>query len=297
MKKVLITLALFAVTTAAFSQECFQVLSGTKIIQESTGTYTLIINYDTKGNKALDVVVKCDTTQINSTNTCFINNGNGTQMYWGFSCPSGNITAILTPHTGSCNTSTCQSIIIYGPAAGPQPVKLSDFSAIRTKQVVTLNWNTEFEIDAKEFNIERAEGSEFRTIGAIASNGNSTIKKSYSFADKNDNTGTTFYRLKNVDLNGRFTYSAIKTVKGIGATSDVTIFPNPARADSKISIIGAAANSSLQLFDFSGKVLKTINGNSINSLDLSGVKNGTYLIRIVEKSTNEVIIKKLTVNN
>ena len=297
MKKILITLVLFAVTTGAFSQECFQVLPGTRIIRESTGTYTLIINYDNKGNKALDVVVKCGNTQINSTNTCFINDGSGTQVYWGFSCGSGNISAILTPHTGNCGTSSCPSITIYGPAGAPLPVRLSGFSAVRSKQVVALNWNTEFETDAKEFNIERAEGNEFHSIGIIASNVNSTTKKSYSFNDKNDNIGTTYYRLKNVDLNGKFTYSEIRTVKGIGSASDVTIFPNPARSDSKISVVGATANSSIQLLDFSGKVLKNINSNAVNSLDLSGVKNGVYLIRIVDKSTSDVIIKKLTISN
>ena len=187
--------------------------------------------------------------------------------------------------------------IIYGPGAGPQPVKLSGFSAVRTKQVVALEWTTEFEIDAKEFIVERAEGSEFRSIGTININGNSSTKKSYSFNDKNENAGNTYYRLKNVDLDGKFTYSQIRIVKGIGAVNDVTVFPNPARSNSKISVVGVTSNSSIQLLDFSGKVLKNINSNTVNLIDLSGVKNGTYLIRIIDKSTNEVVNKKLTISN
>ena len=296
MKKFLITLALFAVATAAFSQECFEVLQPTSIFKQSDLNYTLSIKYNTTGMKALSVIVKCGDKVL--LDSCFLNNGNGTKIYPDLECSSGNIYAILTPHTGSCSSTPCPRLpIIYGPGAGPQPVKLSGFSAVRTKQVVALEWTTEFEIDAKEFIVERAEGNEFRSVGTIPSNGNSSTKKSYSFNDKNENTGATYYRLKNVDLDGKFTYSAIRTVKGIGATSDVTIFPNPARSDSKISVVGATANSSIQLLDFSGKVLKNINSNAFNSLDLSGVKNGVYLIRIVEKSTSIVIIKKLTVNN
>ncbi len=296
MKKILITLVLFASTTAAFSQECFEVLQPTFISKQLDGRYTLSIRYNTTGMKSLSVIVKCGNAVI--LDSCFLNNGNGIKSYTDLVCTIGNISAILTPHTGSCSAAPCPSLpIIYGPEGGPTPVKLSGFSASRTKQVVALNWTTEFEIDAKEFNVERAEGTEFRSIGTIASNGNSTSTRSYSFNDKNDNIGATYYRLKNVDLNGKFTYSAIRTVKGIGAASDVTIFPNPARADSKVSVVGATANSSLQLLDFSGKVLKNINSNSINSLDLSGVKIGTYLIRIVDKSTNEVVVKKLTISN
>ena len=296
MKKILITLALFAVNTAAFSQECFQILQPTLIFKQLDGNYTLRIRYNTTGMKALSVVVKLDNEV--SFDSCFLNNGNGIKDYTDLVCKSGNIYAILTPHTGSCSSTPCPRLpILYGPGAGPQPVKLSGFSAVRTKQLVALNWTTEFEIDAKEFIVERAEGTEFRRVGTIASNGNSSTKKSYSFNDKNENLGLTYYRLKNVDLNGKFTYSEIRTVKGIGAADDVTVFPNPARSNSKISLVGVAANSSIQLIDFSGKVLKNINSTTVNSLDLSGVKNGTYLIRIMDKSTNEVVNKKLTVSN
>lgn len=296
MKKILITLALFAVATAAFSQECFEVLQPTSIFKQSDLNYTLSIKYNTTGMKALSVIVKCGDKVL--LDSCFLNNGNGTKNYTDLVCESGNIYAILTPRTGSCSETPCPRLpIIYGPGAWPQPVKLGGFSAVRTKQVVALEWTTEFEIDAKEFIVERAEGNEFRSVGTIPSNGNSSTKKSYSFNDKNENTGATYYRLKNVDLDGKFTYSEIRTVRGIGSARDVTIFPNPARSDSKISVVGATANSSIQLLDFSGKVLKNINSNAFNSLDLSGVKNGVYLIRIVEKSTSIVIIKKLTVNN
>ena len=288
---------MLVLTTAAFSQECFKITSGTRIQQETNSTYTLVINFNNNGNKALGIVVKCGNTQINSSNTCFISSGSGTQMYSGFSCASGNISAILTPYSGNCGSSSCKDTTIYGPAGAPLPVKLSGFSAVRSKHVVTLKWNTEFETDAKEFIVERADGNEFRSLGSLKANGSSITQKSYIFNDKNESVATTYYRLKNVDLNGKFTYSEIRTVKGIGSASDVTVFPNPARSNSKISVVGATANSSIQLLDFSGKVLKNMSSNAVNSLDLSGIKNGTYLVRIIDKTTNEVVNKKLTVNN
>ena len=301
MKKILFSIAMLVLTTAAFSQ-CFQILSGTRIQMETSGMYTLVINYQTDGIKSLGIVVMCGSTPYTSpAPPCFSSNSPlpNTQTYGPFYCPSGQISAILTPYTGSnCNSnSLCPPQIFYGPGFAPTPVKLGSFSAVRSKQVVSLNWNTEFEIDSKEFVVERAEGTEFRSVGNVYLNGNSSTKKSYSFNDKNENAGSTYYRLKNIDLNGKFTYSEIRTVKGIGAGSDITIFPNPARANSKVSVVGVTANSSIQLLDFSGKVLKNMNRNTVNSIDLSGVKNGSYLVRIIDKSTNEVVNKKLTVSN
>ena len=295
MKKILFSIALLALTMAAFSQECFQVFQPTFISKDLNGTYTLSIKYNTTGNKALGVIVKCDTSII--LDSCFLNNGNGTKTYSGLICPSGNIRAILTPYTGNCGSATCTSILVLGPEAAPTPVKLSGFSAVRSKQIVTLSWNTDIEIDSKEFIVERAEGTEFRSVGTINTHGNSTTTQRYLFNDKNENVGTTYYRLKNVDLNGKFTYSEIRTVKGIGSANDVTVFPNPARSNSKISVVGISANSSIQLLDFSGKILKNMNSTTLNSLDLSGVKNGTYLIRIIDKSTKEIVNKTLTVSN
>ena len=288
---------MLVLTTAVFSQNCFKLDGPAKILQELDNTYTLIFKYNNNGNKALGILIKCDGMPIAGSPFCFEANGSGTKDYKLLICPSGNISAVLTPSTGNCGSSSCADTTVFGPGFGPTPVKLSSFSAVRSKQIAMLNWNTEIEIDAKEFIVERAEGTEFRSVGSIKSNGNSSVRKSYSFNDKNENANTTYYRLKNIDLNGSFTYSEIRTVKGIGAVNDVTVFPNPARSNSKISVVGVTANSSIQLLDFSGKVLKNMNSTTVNSLDLSGVKNGTYLIRIIDKASNEIVNKTLTVSN
>ena len=304
---------MLVLTTAAFSQtSCPSIIkAGTQFSgPDGSGVYTLTINYNnsSSGNKTINIVVFCSGKQIFTE--CFdaSGSGNNQKVYTGltgFTCSNGiyALSAILTPYTGNaCGGAACgfSTIVTTDPTGGPVvvlPVKITDFSAIRSKQVVSLNWNTEFEIDAKEFIVEKAEGTEFRSVGSIKSNGNSSVRKSYSFNDKNENANTTYYRLKNVDLNNSFTYSEIRTVKGIGAVNDVTVFPNPARSNSKISVLGVTANSSIQLLDFSGKVLKNMNSTTVNSLDLSGVKNGTYLIRIIDKSTNVTVNKSLTVSN
>ena len=298
MKKILFSIAMLVLTTTAFSQNCINILPPTSFSgPDANGKYTLTINYETDGNKTLETSIKCGSTEI--FYDCFSVTGVGTKVYSNLSCSGGipALKATFTPRTGSCNSAQCAPTTTTGPDGGVLPVQISSFTAARSKQVVTINWNTEFEIDTKEFIVERAEGTEFRSVGTTLSTGNSSTKKSYSFNDNNENAGITYYRLKNIDLNGKYIYTDIKTVKGYGAVDGVTVFPNPARSNSKISLIGVAANSSIQLLDFSGKILKNINSTTINSLDLSGVKNGTYLIRIVDKSTNEIVNRKLTVTN
>ena len=295
MKKILFSIAMLVLTTAAFSQDCIRITSTSGF--SGTGPYTLSIDYVSEGQKSLGVQIFCGSKLL--VDDCFSVTGPGNKSYSPLDCSGGlsNLYAILTFRTGSCNSVICGTRTIGTPSAGVNPVKLSSFTAVRSKQVVSLNWNTEFELDAKEFIVERAEGTEFRSVGTIKSNGNSTVRKSYAFNDKNENAGTTYYRLKNVDLNGSFTYSEIRTVKGYGAVNNVTVFPNPAHSSSNVSLVGVTANSSIQLLDFSGKILKTVNSTSTNSFDLTGVKNGTYLIRIVDKTTNEIVNKTLTVNN
>ncbi len=297
MKTIAFAMTLLVLSTAAFSQNCIRVLPPTFFSGPAPdGTYSITVNYVTDGVKTLETVIKCGNTIIFTD--CSQVSGTGNFVFSGLNCPNGisALSATFTPRTGSCNSAQCGSISTL-PMGGVLPLKLSSFSVERLNQEVSLNWNTEFETGTKEFIVERAEATEFRSVGSIVANGNSSTLKSYSFNDKNENAGVTYYRLKNVDLNGRFTYSEIKTVKGISSLNDVTVFPNPARSNSKISLVGVAPNSSIQLLDFSGKVLKNMNSTSNNSLDLAGVKNGTYLIRIVDKSTNETVNKKLSVNN
>lgn len=289
---------MLVLTTAAFSQ-CITFLSSSGFSVGPDNTYTLTIYYTSTNAKSIHTAIYCK-TDIQKQDCSKINcNSSGTKVFSGITCGNlQDLRADITAYTNDeCEESSCASKTISGPTGGPLPVKLTSFSAVRSKQVVALNWNTEFEIDSKEFIIQRAEGIEFRSVGTIASINNSSTRKSYSFNDKNENAGTTYYRLKNVDLNGSFTYSEIRTVKGIGAVNDITVFPNPARSNSKISVVGVSANSFIQLLDFSGKILKNINSNTINSIDLTGIKNGTYLIRIVDKATNETVNKTLTVSN
>jgi hypothetical protein len=112
----------------------------------------------------------------------------------------------------------------------PLPVTLLSFSAKEIDKGVELNWVTETEIDNDYFELERSkDGKLFSSIGKIPGGGNSKIRLSYLYLDKQPYRGTAYYRLKQVDFDGHFDYSETISVEFTGIADDfgVLIYPNP----------------------------------------------------------------------
>lgn len=92
----------------------------------------------------------------------------------------------------------------------PVPVKLSSFTAEKVNTTTLLQWSTATEINSKNFEVQRsADGKEFKTIGVVQAKGNSTNQTNYSFTDAVPINGINYYRLKQVDVNGKFEYTNI----------------------------------------------------------------------------------------
>jgi hypothetical protein len=113
----------------------------------------------------------------------------------------------------------------------PLPVSLLDFKATAQQDQVELNWLTASESNSSHFEIERSIDNEnYLTLGNTLAAGNSTIVTSYRFVDPDPFTGTTYYRLKMVDLDGSFEYSPVRAVYYLNE-KNLSVFPNPASSD------------------------------------------------------------------
>lgn len=109
----------------------------------------------------------------------------------------------------------------------PLPVTLLDFKAVAQQDEVDLTWLTASEINSSHFEIERSiDNKNYLTLGNTLAAGNSTIVKSYQFTDEEPYTGTTYYRLKIVDLDGSFEYSPVRAVYYLN-DKNLNVFPNP----------------------------------------------------------------------
>ena len=92
---------------------------------------------------------------------------------------------------------------------GTIPVELTSFTAdVNAAVNVLLDWTTATELNNQMFEIERrSKEAQFRTIGYIEGYGTTTEPQEYSYLDKKVETGTHFYRLKQIDFNGQYEYS------------------------------------------------------------------------------------------
>lgn len=113
------------------------------------------------------------------------------------------------------------------PAAA-LPIELSNFSTfINTQNQIQLFWTTLSEQNNDFFEIQHSlTGEDFRKIGLIEAKGNSSDVQEYSFIHENAQQGINYYRLKQVDDNGKFSYSKVISID-FKATATPTVFPNP----------------------------------------------------------------------
>jgi ELWxxDGT repeat protein len=119
------------------------------------------------------------------------------------------------------------------------PVTLLNFTASLQSNSVQLNWSTSSEINSGHFKIQRSgDGIHFTDLGQIAASGNSSIEKKYRYDDANAYQARSeilFYRLKIVDMDGKYKYSNILSVKLKGGINELKVYPNPVH--NQLSII------------------------------------------------------------
>ena len=133
----------------------------------------------------------------------------------------------------------------FGVGSGslPLPIELLTFDAVRKEKVVDVSWSTGAEINNELFQVERsADGINFNVQESRAGAGNSANLIQYNFVDKNPLTGVSYYRLKQIDFDKRFTYSAVRSVVFesdevlFEGGCSVSLFPNPASPSTPFSL-------------------------------------------------------------
>ncbi|RYG02789.1 MAG: T9SS type A sorting domain-containing protein, partial [Chitinophagaceae bacterium] len=130
------------------------------------------------------------------------------------------------------------------------------------------------------------DGKNFTTIGTIAAAGNSNAALNYAYDDKSF-SGTAFYRLRLVDLDGKTEYSAVRYANGgPNAATTFSVFPNPFRSDVQLKGINASDvnKSNIRVFSATGKEVsyKITGANSI-AIDAS-LPKGVYILRVKDQT-------------
>ncbi|MEO7043884.1 MAG: T9SS type A sorting domain-containing protein, partial [Ferruginibacter sp.] len=140
--------------------------------------------------------------------------------------------------------------------SGTLPVILNTFSVQKLDKAVKINWSTEQESNSKNFVVEHSnDGKNWKGIVTISAAGNSSQHIDYLAYDNAPVNGINYYRLKQVDRDGKFVYSTVKSVL-FSTTFDVRITPNPASDFINITLSNSD-NTPTQIFitDVAGKII------------------------------------------
>ncbi|REA57692.1 hypothetical protein DSL64_23435 [Dyadobacter luteus] len=173
--------------------------------------------------------------------------------------------------------------------ASPLPVKLVSFNASQEGQTVNLKWVTSSEANSEGFEIERsADASSWTKIGYVYSqNSNSASQLNYTFHDGKLLNAISYYRLKMVDLDGKFAYSQIRSVGSDKAQKTMAVYPNPV-AGGKLTIGGLGADASqAEIYNLNGIRVLQQNLDADRELNVSVLSSGMYLLR-VKSADNQV---------
>ncbi len=184
---------------------------------------------------------------------------------------------------GNGITEFSQFTIIQGAAL---PVDLLMFSVrpASNNQDVILSWSTAQEYNNERFELERSvNGVDFETIGTVLSKTqNSNQIQAYQYTDYKPGRGHFYYRLKQIDVDGSFEYSPVKSVLIQYLPSEFVIAPNPVFVGYELSIYTQyEANYLLSIWDASGKSIFSSTLSGDQNLRLAKLSAGLYNYRIV----------------
>ncbi len=172
------------------------------------------------------------------------------------------------------------------------PIKLLSFTGQRVDKKTILKWSTAQEENSSHFDIERSNDAiNFKKIGNQKSIGNATSKTDYSFADNAPSKGTNYYRLKQWDNDGKFSFTKVVSVVFNPSGNGFAIYPNPSKTFIQIQPIEALkASIHVALTNVQGQNVleKCFSAGATNCLlNTSAIATGTYFLNIIENGIKQ----------
>lgn len=221
-----------------------------------------------------------------------INTLGGTKVY--FENPPIQ-TSNTFPEAGGF-TSTDPTHTPVPTASAPLPVELSYFKAIKSKTTVQLNWETESELNNEGFEVEHSNDNRtWESLDFIKGEGTSYEIQNYEFVDKSPASGKNYYRLKQMDYDGRFVYSSILMEEM--SLGSLEIYPNPVNGQI-VNLQFPSSNyedAELEIYDNLGrKVIQSVLVYGESQVNISDLLPGFYIVsvKVGGQVLQERLIKK-----
>ena len=240
------------------------------------------IDYDSEGK----AVLIYDLTNVS---TDFANaNANGNVYRLVVATSKGNLAK------PECIYFNDYTLVVSEADCGLTPVKLVSFNGTYADGIATLNWSTSQELNNDRFELLRSnDGTDFQLAATITGAGNSSTPKNYSYRDHIAIAGNNvFYKLKQIDRDGKFTFSDIIRLSVNSAASSFQVFPNPAINDFTVSFTANKRGAArLLVRNTNGqtvisKSIDVIKGNNSMLINVSQLKAGMYYISVMNEEIN-----------
>ncbi|MEO8405459.1 MAG: T9SS type A sorting domain-containing protein, partial [Chitinophagaceae bacterium] len=169
-------------------------------------------------------------------------------------------------------------------AASTLPITLLSFDGRKEKNTVKLDWKTASEFNNDHFEIETSkDNNSYYMIGTQKSQGNSTTDQSYSFTDNLPAKGVNYYRLKQIDIDGKSTYSRIISVSFDGKINIVHAYPNPVKDKMVVELASPSSDVTFKVYTLEGKMIRQeLHGyvQRSETLNIQNLSSGTYILQV-----------------
>jgi hypothetical protein len=194
--------------------------------------------------------------------------------------------------SGTRNTTTNEADPVFTfitdePENNPLPVTWLGFTGRYYNGVVELNWSTSLELNNASFTVERSgDGDKYQAIGTVPGKGTTNYVSYYNFIDKEPVPGVNHYRIKQTDIDGKFSYSKeIRVTTAALSQNGLRLFPNPMTASQPLILENADwknQKATISIFSSTGGLVQqeqiTFGADSRSRLNLSRLKKGSYFI-------------------
>jgi hypothetical protein len=232
-----------------------------------------------------------NTSVTPNTNVGSAQPGNGNTL----AIPTGPINSTTTYAVTAitsypCTRSMGSVTVNYSTTATPLPVVLVGFEAVAKNSTAVLSWSTASEQQNDHFEVERSsDGQTFTYVGRIAGQGTSTHAHNYTDAGGARFGQQFYYRLRQVDVAGAFSFSSVRSVHfaEVPLQPKVLLYPNPTSTNVNLDLSQLpAATYTVRVLSLTGQLLSTVQlaAGQAHELEVASLPAGMYLVHVQSAS-------------
>ncbi|MEZ4827034.1 MAG: T9SS type A sorting domain-containing protein [Bacteroidia bacterium] len=160
---------------------------------------------------------------------------------------------------------------------GGLPVEWLDFKAVSADAGVVVSWTTAYELNNDYFVVENSvDGNNFEALGKVDGAGTSDSPISYEFVDATPKADKLYYRVRQVDFDGAYSFTSVAIVNMGEMSGNTKIYPNPVVSNLSVDQF----QGEMAIYNIAGQMISRTSVNGSKTIDISGLKNGIYLVKL-----------------